>query len=57
MINQTNVKMIQELFLCPIDMEKFDFFERTPLVLVPCVRKFSIFDRHVLNHTIILINF
>jgi hypothetical protein len=50
MINQTNVKMIQELFLCPIDMEKFDFFERTPLVLVPCVRKFSIFDRQILHH-------
>jgi len=41
MINETEVRIIQELFLCPIDNEKFDFFERKPLVLVPCVRKFS----------------
>lgn len=40
MINETEVKIIQELLICPIDMEKFDLFQRKPLVLVPCVRKF-----------------
>jgi hypothetical protein len=39
MIKEEDLKLVQEVLLCPVEMVKFDFFERKPLILVPCVRK------------------